>query len=82
MVPPEIPIILNIIQEGALVVLLQPLPQVYVLVIYNEWLLCCSFVVEVVGFPGLCLIGLGTDGGGSIRMPAAACGVVGVKGNA
>lgn len=29
---------------------------------------------------GLCPIALGTDGGGSIRIPAAACGVVGIKG--
>lgn len=28
---------------------------------------------------GLCPIALGTDGGGSIRIPAAACGVVGIK---
>ncbi|XP_031559637.1 fatty acid amide hydrolase-like [Actinia tenebrosa] len=28
---------------------------------------------------GLCLVALGTDGGGSIRMPSGACGVVGIK---
>lgn len=30
---------------------------------------------------GLCPIGLGADGGGSIRLPSGVCGIVGAKGN-
>ena len=30
---------------------------------------------------GLCPVAIGSDGGGSIRIPSAACGIVGVKGS-
>ena len=31
--------------------------------------------------PGLCPVAIGSDGGGSIRIPSAACGIVGIKGS-
>ena len=39
----------------------------------------CEFSI-ILFFSGLCPVALGTDGGGSIRIPAAVCGVVGIKG--
>lgn len=66
--------------EGVQVGLLWQWLQVYQRVKMFLIPLIVVFDKHFVVHSGLCPIALGTDGGGSIRIPAAACGVVGIKG--